>query len=210
MAWPEPARDVAAAFAWLHRNAGSLAVDPNRIVLVGHSSGCLLATLVASDARHLGAHGLEPADIFGVVAIGCRLGQEMPDTSGVPAERIAQAFAPGGRFEHFSDPENLSSYFPLAFVGAHLPPFLALIAEGERFKPPILEDAAEYVGLARDCRVDADLSILRERNHMTAVERMTSRDDPTFRLIVAFVDRLAEQGPATDLADPDRCPTPVR
>lgn len=207
--WPEPARDVAAAFAWLHQNASSLGVDPSRIVLVGHSSGCVLSTLVASDARHLAAHGLEPADIFGVVAIGCRLGQTMPDTTGVPPERIARAFAPGGSYEDFGDLENLSSLFPLAFVGAHLPPFLALIAEEERFKPPILEDAAAYVGLARDCRVDADLSILPGRNHMSAVGLMTSRDDPTFRLIVAFIDRLAEHGPTPHLADTDRCPTSV-
>lgn len=45
---------------------------------------------------------------------------------------------------------------------------------------------------------------------MTAVERMTSRDDLTFRLIVAFIDRLSDHGPATHLADPNRCPTPVR
>ena len=83
-------------------------------------------------------------------------------------------------------------------------------AEGERFKPPILEDAATYVGLARDCRVDADLAILPNRTHMTAVEELVSREDPSFLLIMAFVHRLSEVGPRTHLADPDRCPTPIR
>ncbi len=207
--WPAPARDVAAAFAWLHDNVASHGGDPERIVLVGHSSGCLLSTLVASDRSLLGAHGLESSDVFGVVSIGCRLARTPPDTTGVPAERVERAFAAGGPYERFGGLENLRSYYPMTHLGPHLPPFLALIAEAERFKPPILEDAATYVGLARDCLVDAELAILPDRTHMTAIERLVSREDPTFRLIVDFVNRLSEEGTREHLADRDRCPMPV-
>ena len=208
--WPAPAQDVAAAFAWLHSNVASYGGDPRRIVLVGHSSGCLLSTLVVSNPSLLAPYGLGPSDVFGVVAIGCRLDETPPDTTGVSAERVAQAFAAGGTYENFGSLDNLRSYYPMTHLGAHVPPFLALIAEGERSKPPILEDAATYVGLARDCRVDADLAILPNRTHMTAVEELVSREDPSFLLIMAFVHRLSEVGPRTHLADPDRCPTPIR
>lgn len=45
----QQAGDIAAALAWLARNAGKLGLDPARVVLVGHSSGAQLAALVGTD-----------------------------------------------------------------------------------------------------------------------------------------------------------------
>lgn len=46
------AQDVADALGWLRARAATLGVDPNRIVLVGHSAGAHLAALVGTDSRH--------------------------------------------------------------------------------------------------------------------------------------------------------------
>ena len=81
-----------------------------------------------------------------------------------------------------------------------------MIAEEERFKPPILADAAVFVGIARDCGVDADIAILPDRDHMSAVERLVSSNDPTFQLIADFIERLAQNGPRSHQANPDACP----
>ncbi|XUM24396.1 alpha/beta hydrolase fold domain-containing protein [Bradyrhizobium oligotrophicum S58] len=35
----QQAADVAAAVAWLRKNAGRLGIDPSRLVLMGHSAG---------------------------------------------------------------------------------------------------------------------------------------------------------------------------
>jgi triacylglycerol lipase len=39
--WPSGARDVAAAVAWVRDNIGSYGGDPSRIVVAGHSAGCV-------------------------------------------------------------------------------------------------------------------------------------------------------------------------
>lgn len=49
----DQAQDVANAIARLIRDARALGVDPNRIVLAGHSAGAHLAALVATDPRYL-------------------------------------------------------------------------------------------------------------------------------------------------------------
>ena len=46
------AQDVADAVGWLRAQAATLHVDPNRIVLVGHSAGAHLVALVSTDTRH--------------------------------------------------------------------------------------------------------------------------------------------------------------
>jgi acetyl esterase/lipase len=207
--WPAPAQDIASAFAWLHENVGSHGGDPEQIVIVGHSSGCMLATIVASDPGLLAVHSLEPSNVFGVVAMGCRLNQTLPDTVGIPPDRVARAFAPGGPYEGFGDLENLLTYYPMVHLGPQLPPFLALIAEEERFKPPILDDAATYVGLARDCQVDAELAIISDRSHNTMIEGLVRGDDPTFRRIADFVHRLSTSGPLRHQSEVENCPVSV-
>lgn len=60
----EAAEDVAAAVARLKQNL------PGRpLFLLGHSAGAHLAALVGVDPVYLGAHGLAPADIAGIILL---------------------------------------------------------------------------------------------------------------------------------------------
>ncbi|WP_225896923.1 alpha/beta hydrolase [Brevundimonas goettingensis] len=60
----EEAQDVAAAIADLHRRL------PGRAIFVlGHSAGAHLAALVGVDPVYLGAHGLKPSDLGGVILL---------------------------------------------------------------------------------------------------------------------------------------------
>lgn len=63
------AQDVALSIAWLKANAAAHGGDPKRIFVAGHSAGAHLAALVGVDPQYLGAHGLEPADLAGVIPI---------------------------------------------------------------------------------------------------------------------------------------------
>jgi len=67
---PHPAQvdDVAAALRWVREHIAAMGGDPKRIVLMGHSAGCHLATLVGLDPRPLARVGLKPADLWGVVS----------------------------------------------------------------------------------------------------------------------------------------------
>lgn len=56
--WPAMPEDVAAALRWLRDSVATRGGDPGRILLVGHSSGCLLAALVALETIYLAHSGL--------------------------------------------------------------------------------------------------------------------------------------------------------
>ncbi|MBR0672448.1 alpha/beta hydrolase [Neoroseomonas soli] len=73
--WPEvrfPAfmQDAARALAWARRNAAAHGGDAGRVVLMGHSAGAQMATLLALDGEYLADEGLRPVRALrGVVGL---------------------------------------------------------------------------------------------------------------------------------------------
>lgn len=65
----QQATDVASAIGWLRGHAADQGLDPDRIVLMGHSAGAHLAALVGSDPRYLGAAGVPMSAVKGVVLL---------------------------------------------------------------------------------------------------------------------------------------------
>jgi len=65
----QQAADVASAIAWLRANAAKQGLDPNRIVLMGHSAGAHLVALVGTDPHYLKAAGVPMSAIQGVVLL---------------------------------------------------------------------------------------------------------------------------------------------
>src|SRR4249919_665789 len=65
----QQAADVASAIAWLRANAAKEGLDPNRIVLMGHSAGAHLVALVGTDPRYLQTAGVPMAAVKGVVLL---------------------------------------------------------------------------------------------------------------------------------------------
>lgn len=78
------AADVASAIAWLRANAASQNLDPDRIVLMGHSAGAHLVALVGTDPQYLKAAGVPMGAMKGVVLL-----------DGAGYDVAAQAAAPG-------------------------------------------------------------------------------------------------------------------
>jgi acetyl esterase/lipase len=67
--FPDSARDVAAAVAYVRVHAAEWGGDASRLTLMGHSAGAHLTALIAYDARYLAAHGLAPAILQGYVGL---------------------------------------------------------------------------------------------------------------------------------------------
>jgi acetyl esterase/lipase len=65
----QQAADVASAIAWLRANAAKEGLDPDRIVLMGHSAGAHLVALVGTDPRYLQTAGVPMSAIKGVVLL---------------------------------------------------------------------------------------------------------------------------------------------
>ncbi len=191
--WPSPAQDVASAFAWLSSNISKYGGDDQNLFMLGHSSGCTLASLVAADQKFLAEHNLTSKNIAGVLAMGCRLNYNaIARMEGKDPELVERYFREHSWGARFGTQEALASFRPMVHVGSHLPPILVLIAEMERFKPPILDDAAVFVGAARDAGVNADLVILPDRTHYSSIRLLKSKEDSTFKLIKDFIERLSQ------------------
>lgn len=64
---PAQVEDVAAAVAWVREHIAEFGGSPERLVLMGHSAGCHIASLVGLDPRPLAKFGLGPEALRAVV-----------------------------------------------------------------------------------------------------------------------------------------------
>lgn len=117
--WPAPARDVAKGVARAIALARDEAegLDPDRVFLVGHSSGAQLALLVALDADWLAAEGEAPDAIAGVAALSGIL-DLAPEAVGSPEEEAyyAAAFPKAAIRQRASPIERLAGKRPAILV----------------------------------------------------------------------------------------------
>lgn len=67
--FPAFVEDAARAVAWANEHASSFGGDPRRLHVAGHSAGAQIAALLATDARYLQPHGLEPRDLAGAIGL---------------------------------------------------------------------------------------------------------------------------------------------
>ena len=158
--YPASFADVAAAVDWVHRNIRAHGGDPATIFLLGHSSGAQLVALVATDERYLGAHGLGPKALAGVVAV---------DTNTYDLERLLA-----------TTPEALEVYLPsfgghpvawrdgspIVHVesGKGIPPFLLLVAGEE---PGKLAQTRAFERALAGAGVPAEVVVFPQETHGT-------------------------------------------
>ena len=65
--------DAAAAVAWTFTNIGKFGGDPARIFVSGHSAGAYLTCMVGLDKRWLGAQGMDPDRIAGLIPLSSQM-----------------------------------------------------------------------------------------------------------------------------------------
>lgn len=67
--FPDHPDDVGEAIGWLDRNALRYGLDPDRMILMGHSAGAHLASLVSTDPRYIERYGVDRRQILGVIPL---------------------------------------------------------------------------------------------------------------------------------------------
>lgn len=67
--YPEHPRDVASAIDWVGRNISGYGGDPDAMILLGHSAGAHLVSLVGSNPAWLKATGASLRQVVGVVSL---------------------------------------------------------------------------------------------------------------------------------------------
>jgi len=178
---PAHTDDVAAAVRWVHDHIAEHGGDPKKIVLMGHSAGCHLATLVALDPKYLAKVKLKPADLRGVIAWsgGAYDLVEKVAQGGSYKQHIINAFGPEEAVWKEASPVTHAKN------GAAAPPFL--FAAHEQGNPA--HQAAERLAkLIRDAKGKAEVIVLENRNHQTAIHLIGAPGDTTGEVLLKFVN----------------------
>jgi acetyl esterase/lipase len=87
----QQATDVASAIAWLRANAASQGLDPDRIVLMGHSAGAHLVALVGTDPQYLKAAGVPMGAVRGAILLD-GAGYDVAKQMAVPRNPVLPMF----------------------------------------------------------------------------------------------------------------------
>jgi acetyl esterase/lipase len=111
--FPAFVEDGASAVRWAHDNAATYAGNPDRIYLMGHSSGGYIAAMLTTDAHYLKAVGLDRSAIRATAALSAPL-----DFTPRPIDLPIFSMAPGQ-----SPNPNIE---PISFIDPHEPPMLLI------------------------------------------------------------------------------------
>jgi acetyl esterase/lipase len=207
---PEHVKDVARAVAWVHEHAADYGGNAGQIFLVGHSAGGHLASLLATDRQYLDEVGRSTKDIKGVISLSgvyeipagnldvvfggqkdnaVRWDKMFPlrmpshpleaDLPGIPLS--VNIFAPA----FGDDPEVRKNASPLHHVRGGLPPFLLLSASNDL--PTLPEMAREFHQALCEHGCDAELLVIRDRNHNSILFQAYQPSDPAAQAILSFI-----------------------
>lgn len=180
---PAQVSDVAAAVRWVRDHAAEFGASGDKIVVMGHSAGCHLVTLLALDPRYLAGVRLRPADLRGVVAWsgGAYDLVEKVKAGGMYAGYIRQAFGDSEAAWRAASPVN--------HVGdaQPMPPFLFISIQRGNASERATERLA---GLIRRAKGRADCRVLDGRTHFTANHLLGAPNDTTGTLLLDFVRKV--------------------
>src|SRR4029079_15536911 len=173
-------RDVASALGWVHKNVAMHGGDPDRLLVMGHSSGGQLAALMCTDDPYVKAEGLSLTMIKGCVPVDA-------DTFDIPAiiemaetrARVHHLPLPtyGHRQKFGNDAAKHRDFSPVTHVakGKGIPPFLIVhISEN----PDTGAHARRMAGALQDAGIPVKVVTGRETTHVGVNENLGAPDDP--------------------------------
>jgi acetyl esterase/lipase len=172
---PGHVEDVARAFAWTYNHIAEYGGDPSKIVLMGHSSGGMLVSLLATDRRYLAAQWLSPDVVRGVIGV----------SAGVYDERRLLTDIAGPFEDVFGDQEQSWEASPLRYVDGSQPPFLVLYASNDN--PGFAEDSIAFYQALVQAGSEAELHMIPDRNHQMIIGNAARPGDPARDFILRFI-----------------------
>src|SRR5215212_3677942 len=182
-------RDVATALGWVHKNIAAHGGDPNRLVVMGHSSGGQLAALMCADDRYAKSEGFSLSMIKGCVPVDA-------DTFDIPAiievaetrARVHHLPLPTyGHRQKFGDqPVKHRDFSAVTHVASNkgIPPFLILHIGGN---PDTGAQARRLAAVLQAAGISAKVVAGREATHGTINDNIGAPNDPITAELFAFV-----------------------
>jgi acetyl esterase/lipase len=187
--------DVAAALGWVRRHIAAYGGDPDRLLVMGHSSGGQLAALMCTDDRYANVHGYALTAIKGCVPVDA-------DTFDIPAiiemaetrARVHHLPMPtfGHRQKFGNDPGKHRDFSAVTHVapGKGIPPFLILhIAEN----PDTGAQARRLAAVLQAAGIPVKVVTGRGTTHAAINDTLGAPEDPVTREVFAFVAGALER-----------------
>jgi acetyl esterase/lipase len=186
--WEAQPADVARAVKWVHAHIAEHGGNPASIVLMGHSAGAQLASLVGTDRKWLEEAGVPRGAIAGVVAVS-GAGYDIADPVTYELfhrdkEWYSRRFHTGGSatWEREASPVN--------FIDAGDPPFLLMFASGDppglRRQSLLLRDALARHGVWHWVVPIANM------NHATLIVMLSRLDRAAGPTVLRFLGQLSQ------------------
>ena len=175
--------DVARAIAWLRANAGHIGADPDRIVLIGHSSGAHLAAMIASDPQWLAAAKVPFATIRAVALL---------DGAGFDVPTLMAPY-PGTTMPYYGkafgvDTARQLRLSPIAHLAPPNAPAWLFLQDATRFT-----GYAEAEALARPLRAAGAQTLIvpvPDTTHLRLNDELGRPGDPATARLDAFLDQV--------------------
>ena len=192
---PEHIKDVARAFAWVHKNIPAYGGRADQIFVCGHSAGGHLVALLATDEQYLQAEGLSLKDIRGAIPIsGVYRIHDVAINAGVSPTRGTRPANNPNRPPLFSsvfgsDPQVRRAASPLVHVKPGLPPFLVLYADRDMMTLP--EMAREFDSALRERKGEVQTVEVKQRTHISILLNIAQDSDPAAQAILQFIAKHA-------------------
>ena len=173
-AYPEFIEDAASVVAWTFQHIVEHGGNPDRLFVGGHSAGAYLAAMVAMDARYLEPHHLSAQQIAGVISLSGEM-------FGVSALWVKRGIYP----------KVIDDTTPIFYARRDVPPFLCLCSERQRSNE--CEESEQFIEALRAAGHD---NVAFERipgRDEASMEKMTDSDDPVVKLMLTFMQKIAEE-----------------
>ena len=179
--YPTHVNDIAAGIAWTRANIARFGGDPKKLVVMGHSAGSHLASLVATHPDPLGKQGLKTSDLKGAISLdgsGFNLVERLQGGEAKVAAAYARAFGP--------DTAVYADASPIQHVNraAGTPPFLLTYVKPDSVNYTQAKAFAERI-LASGGR--AELAFVEGKDHATLVADLGTDRDTAGTQILDFV-----------------------
>ncbi len=187
--------DVAKSIHWVHEHISEFGGDPNRVFVMGHSAGAQLAAIICTDESYLKAEGLTLGFIKGCVPVD-------GDTYDIPmmieagAKRRKALGQPDPKFGHYekfgSDPEKHKNFSAVNHVGRDkgIPPFLLIYVVDH---PDTSAQAKRLANVLEESSIPVKLFGAEKSEHSKINENLGLPDDPSTKILFAFVDEMAKK-----------------
>lgn len=183
---PEHVKDVARAFAWLHKHADAHGLDDSKLFVSGFSAGGHLSALLAMDPRYLAAHDLALSDISGAVPVAG--GYDLDAYYVAIADGLGEDTAIGHVLGVFGPREGLADASPLSYLSDASIPMLVLTEGQTADYTRIFDDAVTAQG-----KTDLiQFSYYDNETHASLLATLSAETSPARDEMIAFIAATTE------------------